>query len=962
MLDEPEMELKVHALKQLHQGLVDLYYMEIANSIPKIEALYETEEFKERELAAAVASKVFYHLEELDEALKYALGSGDYFDINAKSEFVETLISKCIDEYIKRRAEAFEAKTEPVLDQRLVLVVDRMFERCFEEGKYKHALGVAIESRRTDMVRRAILDSGDAPELIAHCYEVSQSVIQNREFRKQVLLVLVDLLKTLQVPDYISMCQCWLFLDDHQSVANTLNSLISFTDSDQHLMAYQVAFDLIENQNQSFLNRVITSLSESAADPAAAVTTGGDKMDTTSDKKEEEDTYNVRAKRLRHILSGKLSIELYLHFLYGQNKTDLNILKSIKDKLEPRNMVLHNATVMAHALMHAGTTSDDFLRDNLDWLRRSTNWAKFTATSSIGVIHRGHHDKSSKLLEPYLPQGGGSSPFEEGGALYALGLIHANHGEDKIPFLREHLKGTQNETVQHGAALGLGLAAMGSGNREIFEELKALVAMDSAVAGEAAGYAMGLVMLGHNDGAVMEEMLSYAHETQHEKIIRGLSMGMALMVFGREEEADVLIDDIIRDKDPLLRYGAMYAVGMAYAATGSKTAIRRLLHSAVSDVNDDVRRAAVTAIGFVMANVPHQVPRIVSLLADSYNAHVRYGASLAVGIACAGTGSKEAIELLEPLMLDRTDFVRQGAMIAMAMVLIQFNEVNQPKVKEFRKNILELVASKGDTMTKLGAIIAAGILDAGGRNVTIALLSQAGHRKIEAFVGMAMFTNFWYWYPLTHFLSLSLTPTAVIGLNKDLKMPKNFSFISNAKPSTYAYPAPMEIKKEEKKQKVKATLSVTAKAKARAKKKEDGKKGTSMEVDEPATPSSAAMQTETDATSPKAATTAESADGKPADAAESVDGKKAVDKKEPEPESETLNNPCRVTWAQQAVLSYSSEQRYKPVKKRLGGIVLLKDTQPGSSEDIVQQAVIKVGVPGVSSDEPEPPEPFDFTR
>lgn len=32
---------------------------------------------------------------------------------------------------------------------------------------------------------------------------------------------------------------------------------------------------------------------------------------------------------------------------------------------------------------------------------------------------------------------------------------------------------------------------------------------------------------------------------------------------------------------------------------------------------------------------------------------------LAVGIACAGTGLQEAIDLLEPMTKDATDFVRQ---------------------------------------------------------------------------------------------------------------------------------------------------------------------------------------------------------------------------------------------------------------------------------------------------------------
>lgn len=74
---------------------------------------------------------------------------------------------------------------------------------------------------------------------------------------------------------------------------------------------------------------------------------------------------------------------------------------------------------------------DTFLRDNLDWMGRASNWAKFTATASIGVVHRGHMKESMSLLQPYLPQGGVSAlPYSEGGALFALGLIHSNKGSD----------------------------------------------------------------------------------------------------------------------------------------------------------------------------------------------------------------------------------------------------------------------------------------------------------------------------------------------------------------------------------------------------------------------------------------------------------------------------------------------------------------------------------------------------
>lgn len=70
--------------------------------------------------------------------------------------------------------------------------------------------------------------------------------------------------------------------------------------------------------------------------------------------------------------------------------------------------------------------------------------------------------------------------------------------------------------------------------------------------------------------------------------------------------------------------------------TANNAAVQRLLHFAVSDVSDDVRRAAVLCLGFVLMGAPEQCPKIVGLLAESFNPHVRYGAAMAVGLACAG--------------------------------------------------------------------------------------------------------------------------------------------------------------------------------------------------------------------------------------------------------------------------------------------------------------------------------------
>ena len=75
------------------------------------------------------------------------------------------------------------------------------------------------------------------------------------------------------------------------------------------------------------------------------------------------------------------------------------------------------------------------------------------------------------------------------------------------------------QVTQHGACLGLGLAALGSGDEEVFEEVKNVLYTDSAVAGEAAGIALGLVAVGSASDKA-PELLTYAHDTQHEKVGR----------------------------------------------------------------------------------------------------------------------------------------------------------------------------------------------------------------------------------------------------------------------------------------------------------------------------------------------------------------------------------------------------------------------------------------------------------
>lgn len=87
-----------------------------------------------------MASKVYYYLEEYDEALRLALESGDKFDLNDKGQYVEKLINECIDQYIRKKqalmdkklpGEGGDGKAPVVIDPKMEIVIDKMFSRCF---------------------------------------------------------------------------------------------------------------------------------------------------------------------------------------------------------------------------------------------------------------------------------------------------------------------------------------------------------------------------------------------------------------------------------------------------------------------------------------------------------------------------------------------------------------------------------------------------------------------------------------------------------------------------------------------------------------------------------------------------------------------------------------------------------------------------------------------------------------
>jgi len=181
---------------------------------------------------------------------------------------------------------------------------------------------------------------------------------------------------------------------------------------------------------------------------------------------------------------------------------------------------------------------------------------------------------------------------------------------------------------------------------------------------------------------------------------------------------------------------------------------------------------------------------------------------------------------------------------------------------------------------------------------------------------MALFTQYWYWFPMVHFINLAVHPCLMIGLDSNLKIVKNYSVLSKAKPSMFAYPK--EVKLQEKSTEAKTqtnVLSTFNRVKA--------KTGGALKKE-----SSVMMQ------------------GEDKKEEEKKEEKKEDKKEEIEPNEELLQNPCRIIPRQyKYITSMTLNNDFTPiVPKRFTGFLLLKKTNPNVEtiyfEDEVKRAQI----------------------
>jgi len=132
-----------------------------------------------------------------------------------------------------------------------------------------------------------------------------------------------------------------------------------------------------------------------------------------------------------------------------------------------------------------------------------------------------------------------------------------------------------------------------------------------------------------------------------------------------------------------IKLAVPFYLACAYFKTSNPSVVRRLLKLS-NDINNEVKRAAIIALGFVLYQ-DDKLISVIKMLLYSYNPYIRYGCIVALSVG--SKTCKESIELIWPLLTDSVDFVRQGAYLSLAIMLQISTNQSENRLADFRKTI-----------------------------------------------------------------------------------------------------------------------------------------------------------------------------------------------------------------------------------------------------------------------------------
>ncbi len=392
------------------------------------------------------------------------------------------------------------------------------------------------------------------------------------------------------------------------------------------------------------------------------------------------DYFKALGKEL-NILDPKTPDDIYKTHLESSRTAGLTNTDSARHNL---------ASAFVNAFVNTGFGNDKLMlnSDNKSsWVWKTKEEGMLSTTASLGMLLLWDVEPGLDKIDPYTKV---DDDMVKAGAKLATGILNSGVRMDTDPALAligdEDSLAHKNRHIRLASIMGLGLAYAGSNKEEVLEVLLPIVtdtSLDMQLSAMAA-LSLGLIFVGSANGEVTDALMNTLLDEDRTKQLkdkwtRFMSLGLALLFFGQQEEVDVILETLKALDHPMAKSASVLTEVCAWAGTGAVLKIQQLLHICNEHIEDDSEEKqgdellqSYAVIGLSLVAMGEDVGqdmilRTLGHLMHYGEANIRKAVPLALGLISPSNPQMKVYDTLSRYSHDNDNDVAVNAIFAMGL-------------------------------------------------------------------------------------------------------------------------------------------------------------------------------------------------------------------------------------------------------------------------------------------------------
>ncbi|KXT12085.1 hypothetical protein AC579_1851 [Pseudocercospora musae] len=411
-----------------------------------------------------------------------------------------------------------------------------------------------------------------------------------------------------------------------------------------------------------------------------------------------------------NVLDPKMPEDIYKSHLESSRTAGLTNTDSARHNL---------ASAFVNAFVNAGFGEDKLMLVEGgvkgSWIWKVKEEAMISTAASAGMLMLWDVEMGLDRIDAYTYV---SEDQIKAGAALAMGIMNSGvrlESDPTIALLGDLEGKSVSEKVSR--IMGLGLAYAGSNKEELLELLLPIVAdtglemQQSAMA----ALSLGMVFVGTANSDVSETIIqTFLDEDRNKQLkdkwTRFMTLALALLYFGQQEEVDVILETLKAIEHPMSKPASVLAEICAWAGTGNVLKLQQLLHICNEHIEDKDDDKDDEDKDKDKEDGAEKKDKAGEQLVQAY-------AVLGLSLVAMGeeVGQEMVLRQFGHLMHYGEANIRKAVPLAMALI-----SPSNPQMKVY--DTLSRYSHDNDTDVAVNAIFAMGMLGAGTNNARLAQL------------------------------------------------------------------------------------------------------------------------------------------------------------------------------------------------------------------------------------------------